>query len=192
MDFFYQILTQEGRRFILHIEFQTDNDSEMVYRAAEYHGMALRRKKMPIEHVVIYLGVEKPSMLTRLPEEEVYTGFHLVNMQAFEAGQLLNSQLPEVILLAILAHYPAEQTELVLRYVIRQLRAGANHFVASEKHQYHESLMLMGSHNFASCRFDAVSYCAQASRRDLGHRVAHRLCGQYRTARKRPVGTVSL
>jgi len=41
-----------------------------------------------------------------------------------------------------------------------------NKFVASGKHQYHESLMLIGSHNFASCRFDAVSYCARASRID--------------------------
>jgi hypothetical protein len=56
MDFFYEVETEDGKRFILHLEFQTENEDDMLYRSGEYHGIALRKKKMEIKHVVVFLG----------------------------------------------------------------------------------------------------------------------------------------
>jgi hypothetical protein len=75
MDFFYEIEQEEGDPFILHLEIESGDNHEMVYRVGEYHGMALRRKKLPIRHIVIYLGAETPTMRTELKPEEVYKGF---------------------------------------------------------------------------------------------------------------------
>jgi hypothetical protein len=123
MDFFYQVLTDEGRKFLLHLEFQSRNNSDMIYRSAEYHGISLRRKKMPIRHVVIYLGLAPPTMMTRLPEEHVFTGFELVSIHHdFTADEFLSSQVPETIILAVLAYYDPEQTEAVLRLILRNLK----------------------------------------------------------------------
>lgn len=123
MDFFYEIETDTDYQFLLHIEFQTESEPNMVYRNAEYHGIALNLKKMDIRHVVIYLGTSEPNMLTELPEEQVYRGFDLVNVHALDHAVLLQSQIPDVVILAILANYPMDKAESVLRLILRQLKA---------------------------------------------------------------------
>jgi hypothetical protein len=122
MDFFYEVETEDGNKFILHLEFQTENEDDMLYRNAEYHGIALRKKKMEIKHVVVFLGEGKAKMPTQLPDNQIYKGFDLINIHEFDSKTLLESQIPDVILLAILADYPKEQVEAVLRLLIRQLR----------------------------------------------------------------------
>lgn len=122
MDFFYEVETEDGYKFILHLEFQTENEEDMLYRSGEYHGIALRRKKMEIKHVVVFLGEGKATMPTRLPDNQIYRGFDLINIHEFSSKNLLESQIPDVILLAILGNYPKEQAEAVLRLLIRQLR----------------------------------------------------------------------
>ncbi len=126
MDFFYQILTQEEQTFLLHIEFQTRDDKTMLYRMAEYHGLAYRKYKLPIQHVVIYLGTGIPKMKTHVPPEETYTGFTLINLHALDTTALLSSQVPEVIVLALLSQYERERTESVLRLLITQLKTVCN------------------------------------------------------------------
>lgn len=141
MDFFYKVRTKEGEQLILHIEFQTKSDAEMLYRAAEYHGMALRRKRIPIKHVVVYLGKGIPRMRSQLPETQIFKGFHLINVHQFDVNQLLASQVPEVILLAILARFPRKQTEVVLRYIVQRLRLVSNN--PSELSKYLKQLFIL-------------------------------------------------
>ncbi|MEM9920177.1 MAG: hypothetical protein AAF990_18920, partial [Bacteroidota bacterium] len=59
MDLLYEVEMNEGERMLLHLEFQTRSDSNMLYRMAEYHGLALSKYRLPIKHLVIYLGREK-------------------------------------------------------------------------------------------------------------------------------------
>ena len=122
MDFFYEVLTESGEIFILHLEFETKDNPEMLYRNGEYHGMALRRKKMKIRHLVIYLGTDTPKMRTRLKDEEIYTGFELVNVHALNTETLLSSQIPDVVLLAVLSNFPKDNSEAILRLIVRQLK----------------------------------------------------------------------
>ncbi|HHS96173.1 MAG TPA: hypothetical protein ENJ45_06240 [Phaeodactylibacter sp.] len=70
--FFYKIETEEGEAFILHLEFQMKLGEELIYRVGEYHGMALRRHKMKIEHFVICLGEKQAKISTQLSEEQVF------------------------------------------------------------------------------------------------------------------------
>jgi predicted transposase YdaD len=127
MDFFYLIETITGERFILHIEFESGDNPIMVYRVGEYHGMALRREKLPIRHIVIYLGEAPPTMRTQLKPDEVYTGFDLLNVQGLDTEQLLSSQMPEVVIIAVLSNYPKEEAETILRQVVLNLRKIVKH-----------------------------------------------------------------
>ena len=122
MDFFYEIVSVEGNPFILHLEFESGNNLEMVYRVGEYHGMSLRRKKLPIRHIVVYLGNETPTMRTQLKPEEVYTGFELLNVKTIDKDEFLSSQVPEVVLMAVLANYQPEETENILRQILISLK----------------------------------------------------------------------
>jgi predicted transposase YdaD len=127
MDFFYEILTDSGERFILHLEFESGINPDMVYRVGEYHGMALRREKLPIRHLVVYLGEDPPTMRTQLQPEEVFTGFDLLNVHGLDTNELLSSQLPEVVIVAILSNYPKEEAETVLRKIILNLKKLVKH-----------------------------------------------------------------
>jgi hypothetical protein len=121
MDFFYEIV-QEGGNFILHLEFESGDNPDMVLRVGEYHGMALRRTKLPIKHLVIYLGSEPPTMRTQLKPEEVYTGFDLLNVKSIDTNTLLNAQVPEEVIMAVLSNYKPEETEAVLRKIVENLK----------------------------------------------------------------------
>jgi hypothetical protein len=123
MDFFYIIVTQEGKKFILHLEFQTEDDWDILYRKGEYHGIALRKFKMEIRHLVIFLGDKTPTMPTKLLENEIYRGFELINVHAYDVQKMLNSEEPRVVIMAILADYPKEQTEAILRFIFMKLKA---------------------------------------------------------------------
>ncbi len=122
MDLCYEVMTQSGEKFLLNLEFQTRHDPQMIYRMAEYHGMALRKKKLPIKHVVLYLGTKKHSWQTKLDSKEVFTGFELINLHDLDPQELLSSQVPEVVLLAVLTNYPKEQSEALLRLLYERLR----------------------------------------------------------------------
>ncbi len=122
MDFFYEIVPEEGETFILHLEFESGDNQDMVYRVGEYHGMSLRRRKLPIRHIVIYLGMETPTMRQELKPEEVYKGFDLLNVHALDTDELLSSQIPEVVLMAVLANFEPEDAETVLRKIIANLK----------------------------------------------------------------------
>ena len=59
-DFTKIVVTDTGETFILHMEFQTTDDKEMVYRIAEYKAMKMRKFKMAVKSFVIYLGQSTP------------------------------------------------------------------------------------------------------------------------------------
>jgi predicted transposase YdaD len=141
MDFFYEVETEEGDKFILHLEFQTENEDDMLYRNGEYHGIALRKKKMEIKHVVVFLGEGKATMPTQLPENQIYKGFDLINIHEFDSKTLLESQIPDVVLLTILADYPKEQVRSVIRLILRQLEATCKS--PAEKSKYFKQLILL-------------------------------------------------
>ena len=122
MDFFYEIETDSGEKFILHLEFESGINPDMIYRVGEYHGMAMRRHKLPIRHIVVYLGEEPPTMRTQLKPEEMYSGYDLLNVQALDTNELLSSQVPEVVLVAVLSNYSKEEAENVLRKIVGALK----------------------------------------------------------------------
>ena len=141
MDFFYEVETEQGERLILHIEFQTEDDPEILYRKGEYHGIQLRRKKMTIRHLVIYLGKNKPTMPTKLPENEIYRGFDLINIHEFNKEKLLSSQILGVIITAILTQYPEEQVESILRFIVMRLKLVCQN--ATELSKYLKQLVML-------------------------------------------------
>ena len=141
MDFFYEVVTEKKESLLLHLEFQTENDPEMIYRSAEYHGMAFRRKKLPIKHVVIFLGKGEITMRTKLSEEEFFTGFEVIHIHKMNTADFLSSQVPEVVLLAVLSDLPKDKIEAILRLVVLQLKQVCKN--ANELSRYLKQLIIL-------------------------------------------------
>jgi len=141
VDFLCLVITEDEEEFILHVEFQTKNDHKMLPRISEYHGIMYRKHQLPIRHVVVFLGEGKARMQTQLKENEIFTGFDLINMSELNTEQLLSSQVPEVILLALLSNYEKDRAEAILRLIIRRLKAVVHSETDLKK--YVEQLILL-------------------------------------------------
>jgi len=79
-DFIRIVTTAEGERFILHIEFQAKNETDMIYRIKEYDGIIQRKYQLEIRHYVIFLGAGNMTMRTQLHENEVFRGFEVLSL----------------------------------------------------------------------------------------------------------------
>ena len=141
-DYLRIVLTDTGEEFILHIEFQSTNDRQMLYRVAEYDGF-LRRKypNLPIRHFVVYIGSEEPSMITQLEENLVFKGFQLVNIHKIDYTAFLQSQIPEEIILGVLSDFGKEPPEVIIRLILRRLKQLSNN--ENDLHKYLDQLNLL-------------------------------------------------
>ena len=120
-DFLKKVTGEDGVEFILHLEFQTTDEPKMVYRMAEYKALLQRKFEIPVRQYVIYLGTEKPKMRTELLDEEKVTGFQLQNIHELPVNQVLESDVPEEIILAILTDFPDIDAGRVVNHIIKKL-----------------------------------------------------------------------
>ncbi|MEM7109040.1 MAG: hypothetical protein AAF519_12505, partial [Bacteroidota bacterium] len=125
-DFLKQVTLDNDSEIILHLEFQRNDEYDMVYRMAEYKAIVQRKYKIPVRQYVIYLGTDTPQMPTKLPKEEQITGFNLTNIHDIPVNQVLDSDIPEEIVLSILTEYPKTDAEQVISRIIHKLREVAS------------------------------------------------------------------
>jgi hypothetical protein len=74
-DFLSEITDHQNQKFILHVEVQTKDETNMVYRIQEYHGNISRKYRLPVHHFVFYFGNKPSKMITRLPADTLFEGF---------------------------------------------------------------------------------------------------------------------
>ena len=121
VDFLYKVHTKEHGVFLLHIEFQSTDDKEMLFRMGEYHALIVKKYKLPIRHMVIYLGKGVSSMSEVLASELVFDGFELLDIGQIDSEVFLSSQVPEVIIMGLLSKFDKEETESILKRIISSL-----------------------------------------------------------------------
>lgn len=89
---------------ILHIEFQSDNQSAMPYRMGIYGLIcAEKHRGRNIEQVVIYLGQDPMSMSSSIAVSGIRVEYELMDIREFDALELLASGRPGDYALALLA-----------------------------------------------------------------------------------------
>ena len=106
----------------------------MVYRMAEYKAILQRKYELPVKQFVIYLGNEEPKMRNTLLPEEQITGFELRNIHQLPVDQILESDIPEEIVLSILTDYPTVDAEEIIGRIIRKLKSVSSNEAALKKH----------------------------------------------------------
>jgi hypothetical protein len=121
-DFIRVVKTDINEEFILHLEFQTQDEEGMIYRMQEYYGLLRRKHQLPVKQFVIYLGAKASKMQTQLAPEEVFTGFHLRSLRDYSYQSLLESQIPEEIILAILSDFNKQKPGEVIRQILNRLQ----------------------------------------------------------------------
>ena len=120
-DFLRKVITKEGEELIIHLEFQASDDVTMLERMQLYHVLVKQKYRLPVRQYVIYIANTPSKMRTQLIPEEIYKGFELVDMQQITYQSLLDSNVLEEVVLAILGDFEQENQEEVLQKILSRL-----------------------------------------------------------------------
>jgi predicted transposase/invertase (TIGR01784 family) len=126
VDVLQKIVDSSGKIFILHIEIQVKNESEMVYRMAEYRIMIERLYKLPVRQYVLYIGLGKSDMPFFLRSEGLYFRYNLVSFSQISYKLFISSQHPEQHLLAILADFEGEEPETIITTILQKIQQASD------------------------------------------------------------------
>lgn len=122
VDHLVMATSNTGEQFILHFEFQTNNDLKMLRRISRYHGILFHKYGLPIHHFVIYLGQKKASMRTKLEGSEVFSEFHLIPIATQKLEGFLSARNPEEVLLGILSDFGSKNAAVCIQQIVNVLQ----------------------------------------------------------------------
>ncbi|MDW8296842.1 MAG: hypothetical protein RMJ97_08150, partial [Raineya sp.] len=96
---------------------------EMLYRMAEYYTLLLRKYRLPVKQYVFFIGGKDiKKMFTEIQQENFIFRFHCINLQDYDFQVFLNSEIPEEVILAILANFGTEKPEKVANLILQKIK----------------------------------------------------------------------
>lgn len=117
-DALKKVTDAAGNTYVLQIEFQVEDEKEMVFRMAEYNIMLMRRYRLPVKQYVIFMKDITPLMPTSLDAEHLKFDFILIRLAKANYKLFLKSNNPEVKMLAILANFGKEDIYGAVKSII--------------------------------------------------------------------------
>jgi hypothetical protein len=122
MDLLLKLTDKENKIFLLHVEFQSKADYDMIWRMVEYHGMITRKYKYEIYHIVIDLDDSNSNIITVLDDKFVFRGFKIIKLHDIDYSKMITSQIPAEIILAVLGNFGDKDPETVIRTIAQRLK----------------------------------------------------------------------
>uniref|UniRef100_UPI0014871409 hypothetical protein n=1 Tax=Larkinella sp. C7 TaxID=2576607 RepID=UPI0014871409 len=116
-----KVVDPEQDPYILHIEIQTTDTPDMVYRMLEYAAMMLRKYKILVRQYVFYIGEGHARMPVQLETGTLRYHFTLVNLSEIPYQQFINSEKPEELILTILADFQQEKPREMISQILLNL-----------------------------------------------------------------------
>ena len=120
VDHLSKAVDEQGNEWIIHIEFQTRQDHEMIYRMQRYHAEILLEHRLPIRHIVL-LARGRSSMKTQLRDNEVFRGYELINLSELSVDFFRESETPGIILMGVLANFGKASKESVISDLVERI-----------------------------------------------------------------------
>lgn len=133
-DFLRKLLfSNADENFILHIEVQTKDDTNMLYRMYEYHAMLLQKYRIKIVQFVFYFGPGISKMSNSYHDGRNLYSYELINIQEYSYRIFLESDKPEELLLAILADFESKSAEEIAVLIFERAKLITNETFPIEK-----------------------------------------------------------
>lgn len=120
-DFFARITDKTGRSFIVHLEFQSANESGMAWRMYQYRGLISQKYALPVRQYVIFLGSEPSEMSTTIEEEDLSFCFRLIELRQIPYQVFLQSGHLSEAVLAILGNLQNQPTEQAVEDIVKSV-----------------------------------------------------------------------
>ena len=127
----------DGKQNILHAEAHLKDENDVNLRMCDYHIMLKRskHKKIPIIHIVIYMGTEDPKHIRGFWQSECMT-FHykVIVLKDIPYETFLKATNPETVVFSILADFHEEDPEIVGKKISERIKTLAESDSAREKY----------------------------------------------------------
>ena len=107
---------------IIHIEFQTKSDKNMIFRMLRYYSeIKFLYPNMEVYQYVIYIGKYQTSMKYILNEHNINFNYELIDMKKIDCNEFLESENPEAVVVSILCDFQDKNEREVIRKIIERL-----------------------------------------------------------------------
>ena len=133
-DVLKKITDSHNNRFILHLEWQSQNDKEMVYRMAEYAVMLYRKYNLPVKQYVIFMGKHGITMSTNINEENLKFRYHILPLKTIDYKFFLQSDNPDVKVFSILGNFEKDGVDEAVKNIVAEVRSSAGGELALGKY----------------------------------------------------------
>ena len=142
-DVLKMITDSEGRKSVLQIEFQSENDPEMAYRMADYYVMLHRKYKVKVRQYVVYIGEGEANMPVELVvEHDLWFRYSLISLSSISYHTFLASEYPEEKMLALLADFGSEDPKSVTLNIVGEVMGSAKGPL--DRQRYMQQMHILG------------------------------------------------
>jgi len=130
-----KVTDRTGKTYILHIEWQSKDDSSMDNRMLSYRVMLRRKYKLPVKQYVIFLVKVESDMPYIIDEENLKFQYHLIALQQYNYRIFLNSSLPEQKLMAIFGNFENEAPVEIIKKILQGIAKEADGELNAERYR---------------------------------------------------------
>lgn len=109
----------EGR--ILHLEFESGNETYMERRMLEYLAMLHRKYGLPVEQHLIFLGEKPSTMVNQIEFGKLKYAYDIHNLSEISYKKFINSDVPEEVILSILADREDLSPQAIINLILTNL-----------------------------------------------------------------------
>ncbi len=108
---------------LIHIEIQNDNHKKMHLRMHRYYSDILfEYEDYKISQYLLYIGKYKCSMISQIKRDKIDYSYDIINFKDLDCQELINSDDPSAVTLAILCDFKDLDTQLVVNSILKKLK----------------------------------------------------------------------
>lgn len=133
-DALKKVTDNEGSTFILHLEFQVQDELKMAFRMLEYCVMLMRKYELDVKQYVIFLKDSIPSMSKHIKRPYLNYHYSLIRLSDVDYRLFLRSKNPEVQMLGVLANLGVENREHAVQSIVNEIDTGTKNELIKEKY----------------------------------------------------------
>lgn len=108
-------------QYLVHVEWQQKNHPHMHLRMLMYDALLTGKYDLPVLSFMFYVGKAKMNMKNHVTHEQIKYHYILKDIREIDAGALLKSGDPKLVVIAVLAGYSGSRQKLV-KSVLRRLK----------------------------------------------------------------------
>ena len=122
-DSVLEITNAHGRKYILHLEWQSTNDPQMAVRMATYDLWLFQTYNLEVKGLVLYVGIQPLRMHNHISFFGFSYTFEAIDTKRLDPDIFLNSDDPDELVFSILAGIQSREERLeIIRKILHKLQ----------------------------------------------------------------------